>query len=126
MKSNKNPDFEISVWILNHTGVLLFTRLDEFKPREASLSIDLEQLPPLEASTKATEILEQGTAICIKVFPNAGENEEFNEYRIILKNEEVIEVLTETETDEEKDAMDITYTIKPKYTRAVTDDDPRM
>ena len=127
MKLNKDPDFEVNVWVLNRSGILLFIRVDEFKPDEASITLALSQLPPLEAGTKNTETIEQGTAFLIQIFPNQKRNDKyFTSHRLIFKDEEVIMVLTETEMDKEKDTMDITYTIKPKYTPIITDDNPKM
>lgn len=126
MKLNNDPDFEVNVWILNHTGVLLFARVDEFELDEALISIALEQLPPLEASTRATETIEQGTCLCMKIYPNEKSGEAFLTHQIILKDEEVIDMFSETESDDKENFMDIIYIIKPKYTPAVADDYPKM
>lgn len=127
LRLSNHPDFEVKIFVLNHTGILLFIRVDEFDTDEASITIDLAQLPPLDASTHMTEVIEQGTAFFIKIYPNKKpDGEYFKSHRLIMKDEEVFEVATETEIDNEKATMDITYTIKPKYTPAVTDDYPKM
>lgn len=127
LRLNNNPDFEVKVFVLNHTGISLFVRLDEFDIDEASITIDLVQLPPLGASTHMAEIIEQGTAFFVKIYPNKKpDGEYFKSHRLIMKDEEVLEIMTVTEINNEKATMEITYTIKPKYTPPVTDDYPKM
>jgi len=127
LSKNNDSDSEIDVWILNGTGILLFVRVDEFKIDEASITIDIAQLPALESSTKANDIIEQGTLYGVKLYPNEAPNGGFfKSHRLILKNEEAIDVIKETETDDDTNTTDITYTIKPKYTPAVIDDYYKM